>query len=269
MSSDDERTTSLVPSLSHALSRPGSTSLLVQRGMQDLLATEEAEGWLNRGLELLAQRKFDEVFNCFDRGLRIAPQHASLQYHVGFAYEWGHGVQQDRSKAALWFRRAAEQGFPAAQNDLAFAYECGRGVPQDDDQAAFRYRKAADQGDADAQFMLAVMYEEGRGVAHDSAEAVYWFRKSADQGDVGAQIMLGGIYEAGQIVPQDYAQAAYWYLKVADLDGWEDIQCRLGHMYENGLGVPKDRDQALRWYRKAAEQGSERAKTAMARISSS
>ncbi len=100
-----------------------------------MLAAEEAEKWLNRGLELLAQRKFDEVFACFDRGLKIAPQHASLQYYVGFAYEWGHGVQEDGSEAALWFRRAAEQGFALAQNYLAFFYECGRGVPKDDNQA--------------------------------------------------------------------------------------------------------------------------------------
>ena len=263
MSYEDEKTTGLVPSTSSALSRVESKSL-VQRGMQDWLAAEEAERWLNRGLELLAQRKFDEIFACFERGLKILPQDAKLQYYVGRAYEWGHGVPEDRGQAALFFRKAAEQGLASAQNDLAFAYECGRGVPKDDNQAAFWYRKAADQGDADSQFMLAVMYQEGRGVPYNPEQAVFWFRESAEQDDAGAQIMLGGIYEAGEFVPQDYAQAAYWYLKVAVRDGWETIQRRLGQMYENGLGVPRNLEQAVYWYRKAAEQGDEPSKAALA-----
>ncbi len=263
MSNEEEKMTGLVPSPSSVLSCVGSTSL-AQRGMQDLLAAEEAERWLNKGLELLAQRKFDEVFACFERGLKILPQHAKLQYNVGRAYEWGHGVPEDRGQAALFFRKAAEQGLASAQNDLAFAYECGRGVPKDDNQAAIWYRKAADQGDADAQFMLAVMYVEGRGVPRDTERAISWFRKSANQEDVGAQIELASIYDAGEIVPQDYAQAAYWYLKVAVLDGWETIQRRLGQMYENGLGVPRDLEQAVHWYRKAAEQGDEPSKAALA-----
>jgi TPR repeat protein len=226
MSSDDEKTASLVRSPSHALARPGSTSL-VQRGMQDLLAAEDAENWLKKGLELSAQRRYEE--------------------------------------AALWYRKAAEQGLASAQVRLGWAYECGCGVPKDDSQAALWYRKGADQGDANLQLALAMMYLEGKGVPHDSEQAVFWLRKSADQGEVGAQSELARIYEAGEIVPQNYAEAAYWYLKVAVLDEecLHDAQRRLGHMYENGLGVPKDSKQAAEWYRKA-EQGEKLSKVTLA-----
>jgi TPR repeat protein len=234
MNNEDEKTTSLVPSPSSALSRVGSTSL-VQRGMQDRLAAEEAEQWVKKGWKLCWQGRHEE------------------------------GV--------LWYRKAVERGLASAQNRLASAYECGHGVPKDDNQAALWYRRAAEQGDPDGQFMLAVMYLEGRGVLHSPEQAISWFRKSADQGDDGAQFMLGEIYEAGEIVPQDYDKAAYWYLQIAankdaDDDGWFDIPHRLGHMYENGLGVPKDLEQAAHWYRKAAEQGNEPAKAALVALAS-
>lgn len=151
MSKEGEKATDLVPSTSSALSRVGSKSL-VQRGMQDWLATEDAEQCFKKGWDLL---------------------HQSLQ-----------------EEAALWFRKAAEQGLASAQNEIGFAYECGRGVPEDHHQAAFWYRKAADQGNADAQFCLAVMYNEGRGVPHDPGQAVSWYRRAAEQGNKPSKAVL-------------------------------------------------------------------------------
>ena len=50
----------------------------------------------------------------------------------------------------------------------------GRGVPHDDTQAVFWYRKAAEQGYARAENNLGVMYEEGKGVPQDDAQALSW-----------------------------------------------------------------------------------------------
>ena len=36
---------------------------------------------------------------------------AAAQFYLGTMYVTGHGVQQDYSAAALWFRKAAEQGY--------------------------------------------------------------------------------------------------------------------------------------------------------------
>jgi TPR repeat protein len=157
MNNEDEKAANLVPSPSHALLLAGSTSL-VQRGMQDLIDAEEAERWLNRGLELSGERRYEE--------------------------------------AALWYRKAAERGLASAQLRLGWSYECGCGVPQDDNQAALWYREGADQGDANLQLALALMYLEGKGVPHDAERAIFWLRKSAYQGDVGAQSKLASIYEA-------------------------------------------------------------------------
>ena len=58
----------------------------------------------------------------------------------------------------------------------------GQGVPQDYAEAVKWYRKAADQGYAAAQTNLGLMYAHGQGVPQDYVEAVKWYRKAADQG---------------------------------------------------------------------------------------
>jgi TPR repeat protein len=61
-------------------------------------------------------------------------------------------------------------------------YADGQGVARDEAQAAVWLRKAADQGLPRAQYKLGVMYEKGQGVAQDNAQALAWYRKAADQG---------------------------------------------------------------------------------------
>lgn len=46
-------------------------------------------------------------------------------------YFKGNGVEQNIEEALKWYRRAAEKGNAMAQLKLGFIYEDGRGVPQD------------------------------------------------------------------------------------------------------------------------------------------
>ena len=50
----------------------------------------------------------------------------------------------------------------------------GHGVPQDPAQAALWYRKAGDQGNAFPQAHLGLMYEHGYGVSKDPVMACMW-----------------------------------------------------------------------------------------------
>ena len=52
------------------------------------------------------------------------------------------------------------------------------GVTKNDEEAVKWYRKAADQGFAAAQYNLGGMYYRGEGVAKDEVEAVKWYRNS-------------------------------------------------------------------------------------------
>lgn len=57
--------------------------------------------------------------------------------------------EHDYARAVRLLRQSADKGNAPAQNRLASMYfSGGRGVPQDAAEAAIWYRKAADQGDA-------------------------------------------------------------------------------------------------------------------------
>lgn len=73
----------------------------------------------------------------------------------------------------------AQAGVAAAEFQIGYKYETGEGVPQDCTKAAFWYRKAADQGDANAQYNLALLYNSGQGVPQDYAEGYFWSELAA------------------------------------------------------------------------------------------
>ena len=67
---------------------------------------------------------------------------------------FGQGTPQSYEDAVVWFRKAAEQGNPAAQFNLGVAYAGGTGVPQSSEEARKWFQKAADQGFAPAKEIL-------------------------------------------------------------------------------------------------------------------
>ena len=74
---------------------------------------------------------------------------AQAQFWLGQMYDLGRGVGKDFKQAAIWYRRAADQGLPVAQHNLARMYETGEGVHVSDyalSAAASWYRRAAQQG---------------------------------------------------------------------------------------------------------------------------
>src|SRR5207245_1373088 len=67
----------------------------------------------------------------------------------------------DEKLAVEWYRKAAEQGYAAAQFNLGVSYAKGAGIAKDEKLAVEWYRKAAEQGDADARYGLGVCYANG------------------------------------------------------------------------------------------------------------
>ena len=255
--SEPEKQTALVPAQQAVLTTVGVKSL-VARGSVDLRVKEEAEEWLKKGMAFYHNMQYEDAFECFERGIQLNPNHPELQLWLGNLLTNGEGVRQDYVQAATWWRKAAEQGLPKAQNNLACAYEFGQGVIQDYTQAAFWLRKAAEQGFAAAQYSLGFLYRDGQGVMQNYVEAALWWRKAAEWGLAEARYNLGCAYESGQGVPQDYAQAAEWYRKAAE-QGEANAQCNLGLLYSYGQGAPQDYAESYFWLDLAASglKGSE------------
>src|SRR6478752_3291217 len=176
---------------------------------------------------------------------------AQAQYEVGLLFHAGHGVQQDDSAAATWFKKAADQGLAGAQLNLGLLYDGGDGVPQSYPQAAGWYRKAALQGLPEAQFNLGTLYERGDGVPQDYTQAADLYRRAAEKGNASAQFNLGLLYDNGTGLERDYVQAAALYAKAAE-QGLPRAQYNLASMYAGGHGVPVNLVEAYFWMDLAA-----------------
>lgn len=217
------------------------------------------------------------------------------QYELAQMYEQGgRGVEKDDDRARHWHKQSAAQGNACAQYQMGRIYMRDGMVPPDLAQArhwlvkataqgnddAKRLLKdtevciAAERGDMKAMYALAYLYQQWKNYPH----AVYWYRKAAEQAELApshsldmfengsaAQCNLADKYEHGLGVAQDDQQALDWYRKSAALNN-HVAQYSLGMMYMRGRGVPKDMAQARAWLIQSAEQGYDKARSALQEI---
>ncbi|MHA6722581.1 SPOR domain-containing protein [Sphingomonas sp. RS2018] len=109
----------------------------------------------------------------------------------------------DYKRAVAEWRAPAIAGDAAAQFNLGQAYKLGRGVPLDLATAEGWYRKAALQGYPPAEDNYALtLFQSGR-----AAQALPWLEKSAARGEARALYVLGMIHFNADIVPQDRVRA--------------------------------------------------------------
>jgi TPR repeat protein len=199
------------------------------------------------------------------RQLRLAAEKGDpkAQVQLGLAYDSDSsvfpGISRNTQTAAMWFRRAADQGNADAQCLLGNHYRDGSGVLKDTSEAVKLLRLSADQGNAFGQAFLGSMYANGEGVPKNAAEAFKLFRLAAEQGSAIGQCELGLRYATGEGAQKDEIEGASWLRKAAD-QGYARAQRNLGAMYFNGVGVPKDISEAKKLIGLAAAQGDADAK---------
>ena len=183
---------------------------------------------------------------------------AAGENNVGWFYEKGFGLTQNYAEALNWYHKAADAGSLQAQENLGKMYQNGLGTKQDYHEALVWYRKAADQGSASAMTNLGWFYNEGWGVQRDYGEALKWYTIAADKGDSYAENDIGVLYEYGEGVAQDYSLALAWYYRAAN-KGLALAETNLAVLYRDGHGVQQDYARAASWFRKAADQGDAKA----------
>lgn len=113
---------------------------------------------------------------------------------------WARG---DYRKAIAEWRGPAAAGDADAQFNLGQAYKLGRGVPVDLGMAEEWYRKAAQQGHPQAEdnYGLALFQNNKRD------QAVPWLEKSVARGEPRAQYVLGTMYFNADVVKRDWVRA--------------------------------------------------------------
>ena len=184
-----------------------------------------------------------------------SPRSPYAYVYAGSMFERGLVVQRDLSRAAVYYRRAADQDFPMGQFLLASLLESGRGIREDKEQATALTRRAAENEYTPAQLKLGLMLLRGQGVVKDVVAAAEWFQKAAQEGDSDAQFWLGKSYEAGEGVPQNIERAVQLFRQAAG-KGNQLAQHYLGTLYMSGTGVERDPREAMYWCHLAAWQGN-------------
>jgi len=192
-------------------------------------ASSPDDGPVEQAVQLYQAGKYADAFRLLNGIRKTDRLDARGHYYLALMYVFGRGVEKNVSEAIAWYRRAADQGYAPAQNNLAGLYARGLGVKKDDKKAVALYQKAAAQGLMVAQSSLGYFYEHGFGVARNYAQAARWYHAAAEQGNPIAQH-------------------------------------NLAYMYEQGRGVTQDIPAAIRWYRQAAAQGVEEATQALQRL---
>jgi len=81
---------------------------------------------------------------------RVERGGAEAQYELGQLRD----LAGFTTEGVKWYRKAAEQGYARAQNNLGNLYYNGEGVAKDEVEAVKWFRKAAEQGHADAKERL-------------------------------------------------------------------------------------------------------------------
>lgn len=99
----------------------------------------------------------------------------------------------------------AQQGDPQAQIFVGYLYETGQGVQQDYTRAALWYWKAAEQGNALAQYQLGNMYNLGKGVSQNYILAYMWLDLAARGGNSSSKEMRRIV--ASKMSPGEIAEA--------------------------------------------------------------
>ncbi len=131
---------------------------------------------------------------------------AESDFQVGMDYYRYRNYKQ----AAVYLKKSAEQGEPAAQYYLGLMYRYGNGVSIDYKKAFYLFKKSAEQGNADAQVRLGRMYQWGTGVRSNYRMAVFWYTKASKQGNIFAQFSLGQMYHYGTGTPEDSLKSKYY-----------------------------------------------------------
>jgi TPR repeat protein len=178
----------------------------------------------------------------------------AAQTAIGNRYRKGKGADRDYMKALHWYRKAADQGFVGAQNNLAVMYEQGLGVPKNKSEAAKWYRKAAEQYNAYAQHSIGRMYRDGEGVPRNHEEAAKWIGRAAEQGHDGAFRDMGEIYWKGLGVSQNNMRAYMWW-RLGALHGDTESERLLGIAAAkmNSSRVAEAEKLAQKWMQKHEE----------------
>jgi len=195
-------------------------------------------------------------------------------YLLGYFHEAGLGVTQDTTKARAWIERAAATEHPIGLTLLA--YMLRGGTTEERQRAAVLAKRAADQGFPKAMNIYGDALMKGTLGTTDVAAGKRYVAQAAEAGYAYAMYLLAFAGEKpraralldGAVAAHD-EEASWWicamgawgtsdavalrrHCEVAAAADFPKAQLILGEMHRDGVGGPKSRERAAYWFARAA-----------------
>lgn len=98
----------------------------------------------------------------------------AYQFLWGDMLAWGVCVEENPERGVNYMRQAAEQGLPAALEQLGRYYAQGKLVQMDKQQAVIFLRESSALGNLKAQIQLAELFIDGHGSPYDYEDIYHW-----------------------------------------------------------------------------------------------
>ena len=105
---------------------------------------------------------------------RATKGNSEAQFRLACVYDFE--LPKNRKRAVQWYRRAAVQGHPEAQNHLGECLREGVSTKRSLKEAVKWFQCSAKQGNPDAQLSLGYALFYGKGVQKNWPEALQWYR---------------------------------------------------------------------------------------------
>ena len=158
----------------------------------------------------------DEIVAAYKKAAEMGCTEA--QDYLGNWYEEGeNGLPVDYQEAYRWYQKAAEQGDSYAQYDIGWLFDNGLGVKENKREAVKWFKRAASKNNVSAIYRLGLCYYFANGVGMDRREALKLFRKAAKDNHAGAICKIGDYYYEGCLVEENKEEALKYYEKAAEL----------------------------------------------------
>lgn len=161
------------------------------------------------------------------------PTDPEEQFQLGLALQLGrdtegrpHKKRADLAEAAVWMRKAAEQGHARAQANLGTSYARGKGVERDYDESLLWLDRAAAQGSGKAMLELGLLYRDGQGVPKDAVRSLAWLMLAGQQGSAVGSLMISGV--ARGLTPEERVEALEWARKWRADNGFPSLKRAAG-----------------------------------------
>lgn len=184
-------------------------------------------------------------------------------WRLGMMYENGEGVQQDRTKAFLYFRELADGHADTppksvgadivAQSFLKIGEYYREGVPDagiqaDDNLSRKLWLHAASYfGDADAQYKVGQLYLDDNEFGYSPIQSARWLSLASRKGHAPAQATLGDLLFNGEGVEADPVEGLMWLTLANRRAGGTEDEHWIAELHERAISIasPEERQQAI------------------------